>query len=56
MQEVKIIDNPLGLKVITNGVPDIHLIPEEQSSVIIAALENQIEKHYDKSDKEILKR
>jgi hypothetical protein len=46
MQEVNIKNNPLGLEIVINGVPDIKLIPQDQLSVYIAALENQINKHF----------
>jgi hypothetical protein len=46
MQEIKIKSNPLGLKIDINGKPDVKLIPQDQLSVYIAALENQINRHF----------
>ena len=46
MQEVQPIENPLGLKVFTNGIPDLNVIPKEKAESIFAALEVEISEYY----------
>ena len=46
MQEINIKNNPSGLKIFINGVPQIELIPKEKLGVVINALEKQIDKHF----------
>ena len=42
MEEVKIKNNPLGLKIYINGVPDISQIPKDLMDAIIDALTKQV--------------
>ena len=48
MQEVQPKENPLGLKVYINGVPDLKTIPKEKAESILAALELEISEYYEK--------
>ena len=48
MQEVQPKENPLGLKVFINGIPDLNVIPKEKAESIFAALELEISEHYEK--------
>lgn len=46
MQEIEVQDNPLGLKVFINGIPDLKVIPKEKAESILAALEMEISEFY----------
>ena len=46
MQEVQPRENPLGLKVFINGIPDLTVIPKEKAERILAALELEISEHF----------
>ena len=46
MQEIGVQDNPLGLKVFINGIPDLKVIPKEKAESILAALEMEISEFY----------
>lgn len=46
MQEVQPKENPLGLKVFINGIPDLTVIPKEKAERILAALELEISEHF----------
>ena len=46
MQEINIKNNPSGLKLFINGVPQIELIPKDQLGLVINTLEKQIDKHF----------
>ena len=46
MQEVQPRENPLGLKVFINGIPDLTVIPKEKAESIFAALELEISEHF----------
>jgi hypothetical protein len=46
MQEINIKNNPSGLKLFINGVPQIELIPKEKLDVVINTLEKQIDIHF----------
>lgn len=48
MQEVQPKENPLGLKVFINGIPDLNAIPKEKAESILAALESEIAAYYEK--------
>ena len=48
MQEVQPKENPLGLKVFINGIPDLNVIPKEKAESILAALESEIAAYYEK--------
>lgn len=50
MQEVQLKENPLGLKVYINGIPDLKTIPKEKAESILAALELEISEYYEKTD------
>ena len=52
MQEVQPKENPLGLKVFINGIPDLNAIPKEKAESILAALELEISEHYEKLSKQ----
>lgn len=47
MQEVQPKENPLGLKVYINGIPDLTVIPKEKAESILAALELEISEYYE---------
>ncbi len=46
MQEVQPKENPLGLKVYINGVPDLKAVSKEKAERILAALELEISEHF----------
>ena len=48
MQEIEVQDNPLGLKVFINGIPDLKAIPKEKAESILSALEMEISEFYEK--------
>lgn len=52
MQEVQPKENPLGLKVFINGIPDLNAIPREKAESILAALELEISEYYGKISKQ----
>ena len=47
MQQIEPKENPLGLKVYINGVPDLTVIPKEKAESILAALELEISEYYE---------
>lgn len=48
MQQIEPKENPLGLKVFINGIPDLNAIPKEKAESILAALELEISEYYGK--------
>ena len=52
MQEVQPKENPLGLKVFINGIPNLKTIPKEKAESIFAALELEISEYYGKISKQ----
>ena len=52
MQEVQPKENPLGLKVFINGIPDQKTIPKEKAESIFAALELEVSEYYGKISKQ----
>lgn len=46
MQEVQPKENPLGLKVFINGIPDLKAVPKEKAESIFSALELEISEHF----------
>lgn len=48
MQQIEPKENPLGLKVFINGIPDLNAIPKEKAESILAALELEISEYYEK--------
>ena len=52
MQEVQPKENPLGLKVFINGIPDLKTIPKEKAESIFAALELEVSEYYGKISKQ----
>ena len=48
MQQIEPKENPLGLKVFINGIPDLNAIPKEKAESIFAALELEISEYYGK--------
>ena len=50
MQQIEPKENPLGLKVFINGIPDLNAIPREKAESILAALELEISEYYEKTD------
>lgn len=45
-------ENELGLKIYINGIPDIKEIPPEKLESLVAVLEMQISKYYEKAVQE----
>ena len=43
MEKIEIKENPLGLQVWVNGVPDLTLIPKEKEEMLFSALALEIE-------------
>ncbi len=52
MQQIEPKENPLGLKVYINGIPDLTVIPKEKAESIFAALELEISEYYGKISKQ----
>ncbi len=50
MQKIEIKENPLGLQVFVNGVPDLTSIPKEQEDMLFNALALEIETLYDSEE------
>lgn len=50
MQEVQSKENPLGLTLFINGVPDFSSISKRNAKSIIAALEVEISNFYEKKN------
>lgn len=50
MQQIEPKENPLGLKVFINGIPDLNAIPKEKAESIFAALELEISEYYEKTE------
>ena len=48
MQQIEPKENPLGLKVFINGIPDLNAIPKEKAESILIALELEISEYYGK--------
>lgn len=46
MEKIEIKENPLGLQVVVNGVPDLTLIPKEKEEMLFNALALEIETFY----------
>ena len=46
MQQIEPKENPFGLKVFINGIPDLNAIPKEKAESIFAALEVEISEYY----------
>ena len=42
VQEIKTKDNPLGLKILINGIPNIRQVPIEEINVLISQMESII--------------
>ena len=47
MEKIEIKENPLGLQVFVNGVPDLTLIPKEKEDMLFNALALEIEAFYE---------
>ena len=50
MQKIEIKENPLGLQVFVNGVPDLTLISKEKEDMLFNALALEIETFYDSEE------
>ena len=48
MQQIEPKENPFGLKVFINGIPDLNAIPKEKAESILTALELEISEYYGK--------
>lgn len=51
MQEIKIKDNSLGLKILINGTPDIRQVPIAEINVLISQMESIIVQINEKNEK-----
>ena len=51
MQEIKIKHNPLGLKILINGTPDIRQVPIAENNVLISQMESIIVQINEKNEK-----
>ena len=50
MQKIEIKENPLGLQVFVNGVPDLTSSPKEQEALLFNALALEIETFYNSEE------
>ena len=39
LEEIEVNDNPLGIKVYVNGIPDINKMPEKEFDLFVSSLE-----------------
>ncbi len=53
MEEIKVENNPLGIRVFVNGKPDVNDMPEEQHGLFISSLALRISEYYGKSENEV---
>lgn len=51
MEEIKIKDNEMGLKVYINGLPNIKLMDVEKLNLLISGLEIQMSSYFSKNKK-----
>lgn len=51
MQEIIVKNNTTGLRVLINGVPNLHLIQKDEAENTVIALELQISEFYKKKQK-----
>ena len=50
MEKMEIKENPLGLQVFVNGVPDLTSIPKEKEEMLFNALALEIETFYESEE------
>jgi hypothetical protein len=48
VKEIVLKDNMTDLRIFINGVPNLKLIPKDESEVVVSALEEQISEFYKK--------
>ena len=48
MEEIVVNDNPLGIKVYVNGMPDINNMPEKEFGLFVSSLELRMSEYFEK--------
>lgn len=48
MEEIEVNDNPLGIKVYVNGMPDINNMPEKEFGLFVSSLELRMSEYFEK--------
>ncbi|MBQ9703003.1 MAG: hypothetical protein IJV68_00485 [Clostridia bacterium] len=51
MQKIELKDNPLDVKVLINGVPNIHLLSETEECILISQADVIISEMFEKNEK-----
>lgn len=48
LEEIEVNDNPLGIKVYVNGMPDINKMPEKEFDLFVSSLELRMSEYFEK--------
>ena len=48
LEEIEVNDNPLGIKVYVNGIPDINKMPEKEFDLFVSSLELRVSEYFEK--------
>ena len=48
LEEIEVNDNPLGIKVYVNGMPDINNMPEKEFGLFVSSLELRMSEYFEK--------
>lgn len=48
LEEIEVNDNPLGIKVYVNGLPDINKMPEQEFDLFVSSLELRVSEYFEK--------
>ena len=48
LEEIEVKDNPLGIKVYVNGMPDINKMPEKEFDLFVSSLELRVSEYFEK--------
>ena len=48
LEEIEVNDNPLGIKVYVNGIPEINKMPEKEFDLFVSSLELRMSEYFEK--------
>lgn len=48
LEEIEVNDNPLGIKIYVNGIPDINKMPEKEFDLFVSSLELRMSEYFEK--------
>lgn len=48
LEEIEVNDNPLGIRVYVNGIPDINKMPEKEFDLFVSSLELRMSEYFEK--------